>query len=197
MLRQPLEEHTISISRVYGTYQFPAKFMFVGATNPCKCGYYPDISRCGCSEGEVRRYLGKISRPILDRIDMMMETFEVSYSDIYSEKEEETSEEIRKRVERVHNIQKERYQGTGIHFNSELTGKEIQLYCNLKEREKKMLEEIYRKMELSVRSYFKVLKVARTIADMEEKEEINEEHIAEAVYYRSVDKKYWGGRSLC
>ncbi len=191
VLRQPMEEGQIQISRVSGSITYPAKAMVVAAMNPCKCGYYPDLGRCSCTPGEIRHYLGKISQPLLDRIDVTIEAPEVAYGQLTSGRRNESSEEIRKRVVKAHEIQRERYEGTSIHFNSELTAEGIRSCCPLGEKESRMMEEAYERLGLSARGYYRILKVARTIADLAGSRRISCDHIAEAVCYRSIEKKFW------
>lgn len=194
MLRQPLEEHKVTISRLNGTYTYPTKFMLVAAMNPCKCGYYPDRNRCNCSENQVRSYLGKISRPVLDRIDLCVEAFEVKYQELVQEKKEESSACIRTRVKKARDKQATRYNGEKIRYNGELTAKQIEKYCPLEEKERKLMELVFEKMNLTARSYHRILKVARTIADLAGEDRITEIHLNEALCYRGLDKKYWGNR---
>ncbi len=191
VLRQPLEDRQVTVSRLNAAYTYPANFMLVAAMNPCRCGFYPDRSRCNCSMRDVRKYLSKISRPLLDRIDICMETAPVSYEDLEKKEERENSETIRKRVEQARKIQYERYQGTGIYFNSMLSVKEIAAYCKIGKKEKQLLEKAFVKMNLSARAYHRILRVARTIADLDGSEKIKETHLSEAICYRSLDKKYW------
>lgn len=191
ILRQPMEDKRIHISRNRGNYVFPSDFMLVAAANPCKCGFFPDLNKCHCTSKSIENYLGKMSQPMLDRIDITVETPQIAYEDLVCKKKGESSEEIRKRVERVTKIQKERFKGTDIRFNSQIPSSKIDLYCPLTPADQKYMEETYEKLELSARSYFKVLKVARTIADLDGKESINRIHLMEAVCYRSVDRKFW------
>ena len=193
ILRQPLEERKITISRLHGSYEFPADFVMAAAMNPCKCGYYPDRSRCKCTEAEVRRYLSRISKPLLDRIDLFAEAAPVTYEELGSGRQGESSAEIRKRVEQARVIQKDRLAGTGIFFNSGMKPNQIEAFCRLTEPEETFMKTIYETMGLSARGYGKVLKVARTIADLEGCERIRKEHLAEAVGFRSFEEKYWGG----
>lgn len=192
MLRQPLEEHKITISRLHGTYTYPAKFMLIAAMNPCKCGYYPDRQRCNCSEIQVRNYLGKISRPILDRIDLCVEASEMKYQDLLRNKKEEKSKTIRERVKKARAIQTKRYEIENIRYNGELSAKQIEKFCILDEGQKVLMEKVFEKLELTARSYHRILKVARTIADLDGEENIQERHLNEAICYRGLDKKYWG-----
>lgn len=186
ILRQPLEEKKVTVSRVHGSCTFPAKLMLVAAMNPCPCGYYPDRSRCRCSQWQVRRYIGKISRPILDRIDITVEASPVAYEEFRKKEKNESSEEIRKRVIIAQEIQQQR----GM-FNGEMGAKEVERYCALGDEEEGYLQQIYQKMGLSARGCHKILKVARTIADLEGKGEIEKIHLSEAVGYRSLEEKYW------
>lgn len=191
VLRQPMEDHKVQISRVSGSFVYPANTMVVAAMNPCKCGYYPDMDRCTCTPAEVHRYQEKISRPLLDRIDISIEAPELAYGQITSEQENEPSAAVRARVMKAHRVQEERYRGTGIHFNSELTAEGIREYCPLGAGEKRMLEEAYQKLNLSARGYHKILKVARTIADLDGSSRIRSHHIGEAVCYRTAEGRYW------
>lgn len=191
ILRQPMEEGKVSISRNTGNYLFPAEFMLVASMNPCKCGYYPDRNRCTCSKREVKRYLNHISQPLLDRIDICVEAKPVLYEELISSKRGESSASIRERVTAAQQIQAERYRGTNYRFNSELGISAVKKYCVLGGEERELMEETFIKLELTARAYCKILKVARTIADLNGSEGIGQEHLAEAICYRSVDKKYW------
>lgn len=192
VMRQPLEDGYVNVSRIEGNYRYPAKFQLTCALNPCKCGYYPDRRRCSCSPEQIKNYLGRISKPLLDRIDIFAETVVLKYEEINCSKKNESSFEVRKRIEKVHKIQKERYKNEDIIFNSELKAGMIKKYCMMENDAKEYLEQIFDTMEFSARAYHKVLKTARTIADMEESDRIKRVHISEAVCYRSADKKYWG-----
>lgn len=192
ILRQPLEDHKVVVSRLQGSYEFPANFMLVGALNPCPCGYYPDRERCSCTEEQVRRYLGRISGPLLDRIDICVEAMPVSYQEIRDKGCNEASEAIRERVEQARQIQAARFAGSPIHFNSEMGNREIRRYCSLASREEVFLQEVFQKMRLSARGCHKILKVARTIADLDGAKRIEKVHLSEAVSYRDLGEKYWG-----
>lgn len=192
ILRQPLESHKICISRVHGTYEFPADFLLVGAMNPCPCGYFPDRKRCSCTEHEVAKYLGRISGPLLDRFDICTEVADIPLEILTKKERRKTTLELRREVHRVHQVQRARYEGSGIRFNSSLSGKEIGQYCVVSEDGRHLLQRTYEKMNLSLRAYHKILKTARTIADLEQCEKIEEQHIGEAVCYRMLDKKFWG-----
>lgn len=191
ILRQPLEDHFISLSRVQGNYRFPANFLLLAAMNPCPCGYYPDMNRCTCSQGEITGYLKKISQPLLDRIDLCAEAEPVSYESLTGGGGGETSSEIRERVERTVKIQQIRYQGTSFRFNGDLTAKVLDQYCPLSSQGEKLLEKAYGQLGISARAYHRILKTARTIADMDESAVIQKEHLQEAIGYRMLDKKYW------
>ncbi|HHT87770.1 MAG TPA: YifB family Mg chelatase-like AAA ATPase [Clostridiales bacterium] len=192
VLRQPLEEKAVTIARLNATYRYPAGFMLVASMNPCSCGYFPDRNRCGCSVNMVKRYLGKISKPLLDRFDICIEALQIDYQELQSREKEETSADIRKRVYNARKIQMERYAGQGIWFNCQLSPKNIIKYCRLDSKEKNLLEQAFVKMNLSARAYHRILKVARTIADLDMSEKITAKHISEAICYRSIDGKYWG-----
>ena len=191
ILRQPLEDKEIHLSRAAGTYTFPASFMLAAAMNPCPCGFYPDMNRCRCSQGEITHYLGKISQPLLERIDICAEVPAIGFQEMKKKKRGESSEKIRRRVERTQKIQRRRYEKEEISFNGELDGRSIEKYCIMTKEAEELLEQAYVQFEFSTRAYHKILKVARTIADMEEAEKIEAEHICEALTYRAYDKKYW------
>lgn len=195
LLRQPLEDRSIVVARVSGAYRFPADFMLVAASNPCPCGFYPDRSRCHCSENQVRRYLNRISRPILDRMDLIAEAGLIPYEEIAArgERKEESSAVIRHRVEAAWEIQKERFRGTEIRFNSRMGHRELEEFCALGSREERLMRRIYESEEMSGRGRDRLLKVARTIADLEGGGPIQENHLMEAAGYRSGVRRYWGG----
>ena len=179
VLRQPLEDKQIQLSRASGTYVFPAGFILVAAMNPCPCGYYPDMNKCRCTPGEVSHYLHKLSQPLLERIDLCADVPPVNFSQISGEKSGENSALIRKRVEKARRIQQKRYQNEKICFNGELSGKQIRKYCVLTENAFQVAKNAFELMELSARSYHRILKVSRTIADMEGEELIHTRHVAE------------------
>lgn len=192
VLRQPLEDKSINITRLNASYRYPAGFMLVAAMNPCSCGHYPDRNKCNCSINMVKRYLGRISQPLLDRFDICIEALQMNYQELQHQEKQETSEEIRRRVSVARRIQLERYRGQNVYFNSELTPRSIKKYCKLAPKEQALMEQAFIKMNLSARAYHRILKVARTIADLEESETITTKHISEAICYRSIDQKYWG-----
>ncbi len=193
ILRQPLEEHKIWISRVGGTYCFPSQFLLVAAMNPCPCGYYPNRNRCNCAEYEIQRYLNRISQPLLDRIDLCAETIPPSYEEFRTPKADEvwTTASMRELAYRAHEMQKERFQGEMFQFNGEIPAEKISKYCVTHPDAEKLLEMAFRNMELTGRACNRILKVARTAADLDGAEKIEEIHMAEAIGYRSMDKRYW------
>lgn len=191
VLRQPLEEHQIRLNRRYGNYTFPADFMLVAAMNPCPCGMYP-LAACQCTQSQIRQYLGHVSQPFLDRIDICIEAPKVSYDELNEKKDAESSETIRKRVCKAREIQNERFHGTDIRSNASLTAGEVEKYCVLGEVEERLMKRAFTSLELTARTYHKVLKTARTIADLDGEEQILTEHLEEAISYRMMNKKYWG-----
>lgn len=190
VLRQPLEDRSINISRVNGSYRYPADFMLIASMNPCPCGHYGTDSghECTCTPYEIRRYSNKISGPLMDRIDIIVETSSVEYKDLISNNREESSNEIRGRVEKARDIQLDRYKNTNYIFNSQLSGESIKKYCLLTSSAKKLMDLAFDKMKLSARGYSRVLKVARTIADLDESNVITDSHLAEALQYRNINK---------
>ena len=191
-LRQPMEDRTITLSRLNMNYQFPSSFMFVGATNLCPCGFYPNRNKCRCTQNQIEAYLGKISKALLDRIDICAESIEIQYEEL-SAQNCESSESIRKRVKRARTAQVLRYKGEGLEFNSQLTPKNIKHHIVLGEEEKEFLQEAYKKMNLTARSYHRILKVARTIADLEGLDSIGLKHLQEAIFYRGMDHLLYKG----
>ena len=189
-LRQPMESGKISISRASNHVDYPARFMLVAAMNPCKCGYYPDLNKCNCTSSEIKRYLSKVSGPMLDRIDICTETSRVEYSDIVSTGKSESSEAIRSRVEAAHEIQRKRFAKYDYSFNSAMPSSHIRKYCVLDDRSSDYMKKAFDHLELSARTYNKTLKVARTIADLEAAENISLDHLREALLFRGLDKKY-------
>lgn len=193
VLRQPIEDGVVYISRVNATLSYPAKFMFIASMNPCPCGYYGDpLHDCTCNQGSIDRYLGKISNPLLDRIDIHIEVSPVEYKDLKDESKGESSSVIRERVKRARDIQIERYTKDKIYNNSQILNKDIKKYCKLNSSSEKIMKDAFVKYRFSARTYNKLLKVARTIADLEAMELIEDKHILEAIRYRTLDNKYWG-----
>ena len=196
ILRQPLEEHMIHLVRSKGTVSYPANFLLLAAMNPCNCGYYPDMNRCRCSDGSLRRYFDKVSQPLLDRIDICVEAPALRYEELAGkEKSGESSQEIQKRVLACHEIQCERFKNEEFSHNSGIPASRLEEYCYLGDKERKYMENIYEKMNLTARIYHKILRVARTIADLEQEKQISLSHLNEAICYRNVDEKFWGGIS--
>lgn len=191
ILRLPLEERKINISRINGTVEYPSNFMFVSALNPCPCGYYGTYEKeCVCSEYERRRYLSKLSAPLLDRIDIYTAVNFIPYNKIVSGKNSEKSNLIKKRVEAARDIQLKRFSGEKINCNAEMSQKLIKRYCSLGTKANKIMELMYKKFNLSTRAYSRILKVARTIADLDESENILDKHIIEAMQYRKfIDER--------
>ncbi|HHT63872.1 MAG: YifB family Mg chelatase-like AAA ATPase [Bacillota bacterium] len=184
-LRQPMEDKFVTITRVEATYSFPAKFQLVGSLNPCPCGFYGDpVKECTCTPHQIHKYLSRISGPLLDRIDIRIDVPRVEYQDLSSDAQEEPSAKIRQRVEIARQIQKERLAGTGIVCNAHMERKQIQQFCLLSPDAKKLLQEAFNRLKLSARSHDRILKVARTIADLEQSTIIQLHHIAEAIQYR-------------
>ena len=183
-LRQPMEDGNIMVSRSGGTFTFPADFILLASMNPCRCGYYPDRNRCNCTERDVKKYLEKVSGPILDRMDLCIHMNPVAFYDLKDKNVQESSAGIKKRVEAAVKMQRERYHNTSIHFNGQLSGRDLAEYCPLGKEEHALMEQIYEKFELSVRGYEKIIKVARTISDLKGQENISTSDIAEAASFR-------------
>lgn len=192
ILRQPLEDRKVQIARKGGTFTYPANCLLIGAMNPCPCGYYPDRNRCNCTQHEIRRYLSKISGPMRDRIDMILETKNVDVEKLSSYKKGESSAKMRERIERARQMQKERFSGTELLFNSDMKAADLPKYCHLGDEETGVMEQIFRTFNLSARGYHKIIKVARTIADLEESERIRKEHLLEASCFRKTNSHYFG-----
>ena len=190
VMRQPLEDGVVTISRVNAQITYPANFMLIASMNPCPCGYLGDGDKCRCSAGEIAKYNSKISGPLLDRIDIYAETPAVKYEDLNGRGNGETSAEIRKRVIRAQEIQLKRYKDEGVYFNSQLSAALIDKYCILGDEERMLLKSAFDRLNLSARAYHKILKVARTIADLDGEENINGRHIAEAIQYRTLDRRF-------
>lgn len=191
ILRQPLENGKIQIARSGYQYTFPAQFMLIGAMNPCPCGYYPDLSRCHCSCTEIKKYLGKISQPLLDRIDMTIEVSAIPYQDLKNQKQGESSAQMREKVEKAREIQKKRLKDSGKCFNSQMETRELENFCRLDEKGTKFMKKVFDEMKLSARGYARILKVARTIADLDGSAEIQLKHLQEAFCYREAAQRYW------
>ncbi len=193
ILRQPLEDGTVTITRASGTYAYPCNVMLVASMNPCPCGYYGDKTHtCSCSPVQIHRYLGKVSGPLLDRIDLHIEVPAVPYEDLEQKQEAgESSASIKERVNRARELQRKRYQGSGIYSNSQLTPGMMEEFCKLEPDGKELLKQAFENLGLSARAHNRILKVARTIADLAGSEPILAIHLAEAIQYRSLDRKFW------
>ncbi len=192
VLRQPLEERQIRITRSQGNFVFPADFILICAMNPCPCGNYPDFNKCTCTPFQIQQYLGKISQPFLDRIDICVETPKIRYEALTGERRQESSAKIRDRVCKARDIQKERYKGRNIRTNSMLGVNELREFCSLGNAEERLMRQAFTSLELTARTYHKIIKTARTIADLDGGGRIREHHLKEAIAYRTMDKKYWG-----
>ncbi|MDI6827686.1 MAG: YifB family Mg chelatase-like AAA ATPase [Armatimonadota bacterium] len=195
ILRQPLEDGTVTISRVAGSLTYPARFMLVAAMNPCPCGFYSDPTRtCTCNPGMINKYLQRISGPLLDRIDIHIEVPRLKDQELVNQPTGESSAAIRIRVERAREIQRRRFatDGKGTSCNAHMNSKQIRKFCAPKDDVKDLLRMAINQLNLSARAYDRILKLARTIADLEAREEITLAHVAEAVQYRSLDRKLWG-----
>lgn len=192
-LRQPLEDGKITISRVAGTLTYPSTISLVAAMNPCPCGYFGHPTRsCTCSPKMVSKYLNRISGPMLDRLDLHIEVPPVEYEELRDTASGESSATIRERVNRARAIQNERYKGTGVTCNARLTPALLKKHCVLSDAAAKLLQASFDSLGMSARAYDRILKVARTVADLAGSENIEVEHISEAIQFRSLDRKYWG-----
>lgn len=192
VLRQPLEDRSIKIVRSQGTFGFPADVMLIAAMNPCPCGFYPDMNRCSCTSYQIDNYLNKISQPFLGRMDICIEVPKLTYDELNGE-EGEPSEKIRERIMEAHLIQAERYRGKEFRFNAGLTATEIKEFCVLDKQCERLMKQAFEMLGLSARTCHRIIKVARTIADLDKADKINQKHLQEAIGYRMIDKKYWGG----
>ncbi len=191
VLREPLEEKKVHISRVGGSFVYPADFMLVASTNPCPCGFYPNLNRCNCRPQAIKNYIGRISQAFLNRMDLCVETEEVRYTTMKDMREEESSAVIRARVKQVHEIQRERFRGRRYRFNSQMNMEDLEKYCVLDAESAERMQEKYEEYHLSARTYGKILKTARTIADLAGAEHIQWGHLEEAFVFRNPDKNYW------
>jgi len=188
MMRQPLEDGQVTLSRVAGAVTYPSEFMLVCAMNPCKCGWYGDPSgRCNCSEQAVQNYRSRISGPLLDRIDIVVEVPAVHFEDLRSRAEAESSEKVKKRVDAARECQHKRFQNDGNMCNARMGPEEMRKFCTLNDACTRLMKQAFDAMGLTARSYDRILKVARTVADLDGSEEIQPKHIAEAIRYRTVN----------
>jgi magnesium chelatase family protein len=195
VLRQPMEERTVTISRAKFSVEYPASFMLVAAMNPCPCGYYNHPEKdCVCGPGIVQKYLNKISGPLLDRIDIHVEVVPVPFRELSSMRVMEKSESIRERVVKARQVQEERFRDSkGIYCNAQMSSKQLRSICKVTEAGQALLKTAMEKLSLSARAYDRILKVARTIADLDGSTDIQNEHLAEAIQFRSLDRETWGG----
>jgi len=195
VMRQPLEDRVVTISRAKSSVDYPANFMLVSSMNPCPCGYYNHPEKdCLCPPGMVQKYLNKISGPLLDRIDLHVEVTPVSFDELSSKEKGESSADIRARVMQAREVQGSRYKDNeGVHANAQMSTKQLQVFCKLNPESQQLLKMAMTKLNLSARAYDRILKVARTIADLEKNKSITSEHIAEAIQYRSLDREGWAG----
>lgn len=193
VLRQPLEDRTITISRAKYSVEYPSNFTLIAAMNPCPCGYYNHPTKeCSCQPFAIHRYFSRISGPLLDRIDMHIEVTPVSIADINAERKEESSATIRERVVAARKVQLQRFQGTSIHANAMMNSAMLRKFCPLEPDVRALLERAMERLNLSARAYDRIIKVARTIADLAGEEHISATHIAEAINYRTLDREGWG-----
>ncbi len=193
-MRQPLEERSVTISRSKMCVDYPSSFMFIAAMNPCPCGYYnhPDTD-CTCQEGTVQRYLNKISGPLMDRIDLHVEVIPVAFKELSEKRKGEKSHFIRERVIQAREIQKERFkENKGIYCNAQMTSKLVARHCKLNQECMDIFKMAMEKLGLSARAYDRIQKVSRTIADLDNCQDIKTEHLAEAIIFRSLDRDSWG-----
>ena len=194
VLRQPLEDGVVSISRANGTYTYPSSFMLIAAMNPCPCGYYNHPKKdCTCSDNAVHKYLNRVSGPLLDRIDIHIEVPPVEYDDLTAKTGEEESASIRRRVDAARDIQTARFEGTATKCNARIEAAQFEEICVLDDRADRMLKAAFDRLNMTARAYDRIMKVARTIADLDNSEIIRADHISEAIQYRSLDRKYWNG----
>ena len=190
-LRQPLEDRRIVITRASGKISYPCKTMFVAAMNPCPCGNYGSGGTCTCTPAAITKYLGKISRPVLDRIDIQIEVNAVKYEQLREDRSGISSSEIRENIERVREVQRRRFKGTDLLFNSEIPPSKLSEFCPLDREGEEFLKKTFDTLGLSARAYDRIMKVARTAADLDGSEAITKKHISRAVQYRTLDRKYW------
>jgi len=193
VMRQPIEDGKVTVSRAAGSVTFPSEFMLVAAMNPCPCGYFGDLKReCRCGPAQVQRYRQRISGPLLDRIDLHIEVPAVEYRDVASERAEETSAMIRERVIRARQRQQERFRGDGkVNCNARMATRHLKPHCKLSQDSQELIRVAMSELNLSARAYDRILKVSRTIADLDGKTEISPEHVSEAIQYRTFDRTLW------
>jgi len=191
-LRQPLEDGVVTISRALISLTYPARFMLVAAMNPCPCGYFGDPNHeCSCTPYEIQKHLNKVSGPLLDRIDIHIQVAAVRKEDLLSKREGETSSSIRKRVNKARDIQLSRFKGKSVYCNSQMSQRQIKKFCSPQKEAEKLLRSAISELYLSARAYYRILKISRTIADLDEKEEVKSSHLSEALQYRYLDRQLW------
>jgi magnesium chelatase family protein len=192
ILRQPIEDRKVTVARASGTVTYPCSIMLIGAMNPCPCGYFGHPKhQCTCKKGAMEKYLSKISGPMLDRFDLHIEVAPVEFESLSSDIKEESSEVIKERVQKAREIQNKRFSGSDISCNAEIPPAKIREFCPMDNQAVQTIKNIFEKLGLSVRAYDRILKVARTIADLEGYETIKKAHIAQASQFRTLDRKYW------
>jgi len=192
-LRQPLEDRMVTVTRAAATLQYPADFVFAASMNPCPCGNYGDPRhQCRCSHYQIQRYHSRLSGPLLDRIDLQVEVPRVEYSELERKNTSESSAQVRERVEKARAVQKERFKRTRCRTNAEMSSRQVQKHCTLQEEARRLAKESFNRLGLSMRAYDRILKVSRTVADMENCEVIQPHHLAEAIQYRNLDRFMWG-----
>ena len=189
VLRQPLEEGRIVINRLYGSIVYPARFTLVAAMNRCPCGYFPDRSKCNCMPNEINRYLSKISQPLLDRIDLKVDMPAIKFDEFDENIKSESSEVMRRRVARARNMQDRRYKNLGVKYNSRLDSKQTEEFCQISVESKNRIRKLFNEHEFSARSYYRILKTSRTIADLDGSERILDKHVNEALMFRITNLK--------
>jgi len=186
LLRQPLEDGKIVISRSSGTYEYPTDFMLIASINPCPCGYYPNRNKCNCTPVQIKNYVSRLSGPIMDRMDICVYAKPIEFSNLTGHSKGESSESMRNKILSAWNMQKQRFEGSNTRFNSQMNVKEVERYCRLSKEDEAFFEKTFRKMDLTVRSYHKILRVARSIADLDGCENINRKHLIGAIDYRMM-----------
>ena len=191
VMRQPLEDREVTISRAKFTVNYPASFMLVASMNPSPSGFFPDDPNNTSSQFEMQRYMNKLSGPLLDRIDIHIEVQKVEFDQLADRRKGEKSDDIRKRVLLAREIQSNRYKDLAIHYNAQMGSKEIEQFCELDETSQQLIKTAMDKLNFSARAYDRILKVARTIADLEQTENLSPVHISEAIQYRSLDREFW------
>ncbi|HBQ25504.1 MAG TPA: magnesium chelatase, partial [Syntrophomonas sp.] len=190
-LRQPLEDKVVTVARAQATHTYPANFTLIASMNPCPCGHYGSDLECNCTPPQIQRYLGRISGPLLDRMDLHVEVPRVNYEQLRDRGNGESSATMREKVMLAREIQKKRFARYKINLNSQMRPTDVKKYCHLDDESETLLKNAFDKLKMSARAYDRILKVARTIADMEASESILLQHLGEALQYRSLDRKYW------